>query len=467
MSIRVLQTSLIAVVLIAILASSGSQADVPPHITYQGRLTGSHGEPETGTYEIDFRIYDADVGGSMVWKENHPSVVVEEGLFTVMLGSIAPFGALFDGSQFWLAIEVDGGGESDPRTPMVMVPYAYRSAVADSAVTAPGDFVEIDGDVMTGDLEFEAGDGGQPEANMNIGSGHVNLEFRDSDSLISKIWGQDYGGAYFYNGSDGDIRVKIDAVHAGGKIQMRDEHENLEIVLDAGDEYNNSVQLPSRSIDEQEILNEPGIARNKDTWFIQVPDTLPVEIVRSTIRAPASGYVVAVGRGYMWMTGERHNSVQISLTTSATEWPYSAFETETGVGREPNRGYDLVRYDSFSLERVWSVDSAESLTCYMLARQYEVLSDYAAIHNPSVLLMYFPTSYGSVSTWVSADEAEQFDRVAAAPMGDSPIGKTSSEALYKVDLRELEIRALKKRLEAQQAERDYEEARKQQGQNRQ
>ena len=67
------------------------------------------------------------------------------------------------------------------------------------------------------------------------------------------------------------------------------------------------------------------------------------------------------------------------------------------------------------------------------------------IYDPVIMATYFPTSYGSVFTTVSTSEVEQFDDaelVSVPDRGEAGGGET----VYKVDLRELELKAKEARL---------------------
>jgi len=59
-------------------------------ISYQSRLADSEGNPLTGKYNVEFRIYDVPTGGVPLWEElwtGSNAVDVSDGLFNVMLGS--------------------------------------------------------------------------------------------------------------------------------------------------------------------------------------------------------------------------------------------------------------------------------------------------------------------------------------------------------------------------------------------
>lgn len=71
------------------------RAQVPQLLNYQGRLTDAAGKPRTGSFSMSFAI----LGGPSAWAESQ-TVVVNNGFFSVLLGSITPFPAnLFQGGS--------------------------------------------------------------------------------------------------------------------------------------------------------------------------------------------------------------------------------------------------------------------------------------------------------------------------------------------------------------------------------
>jgi hypothetical protein len=116
------------------IAMGSASADVPQMTNYQGRLTDAAGNPIDTTVEMTFRLYEDEAGTSQLWKETHAGVVVTNGLFEVVLGSIQPLASsFFDGSEKWLGIQIDEGSVSLPLTPIVSVAYAERSIFSDTA----------------------------------------------------------------------------------------------------------------------------------------------------------------------------------------------------------------------------------------------------------------------------------------------------------------------------------------------
>ncbi len=99
-------------------------ATVGTAFTYQGRLTEGSGLAN-GTYDFQFKLYDASTGGSQVGSTVTKSgVSVSEGLFSVELD----FGDVFDGTALWLEVAVKKPSESSyttlGRQKLTAAPYA-------------------------------------------------------------------------------------------------------------------------------------------------------------------------------------------------------------------------------------------------------------------------------------------------------------------------------------------------------
>jgi alpha-tubulin suppressor-like RCC1 family protein len=119
--------------------SFSARAQSPPsEFNYQGRLTDLAGAPITGTVSMTFQLYDTDVGGAPLWEETQALVSVDEGIFTVLLGSVEPFDAwgIEFSQQYWLAIEVAGDpmGERMPVVPVPTAHYAINAGMLEGVV---------------------------------------------------------------------------------------------------------------------------------------------------------------------------------------------------------------------------------------------------------------------------------------------------------------------------------------------
>src|SRR5690242_6695162 len=72
------------------LAAPGQQglSAGPTTVTFEGYLATLGGTPITGTHDLTFRLYSAATGDTALWTEDHDSVVVSSGLYSVQLGSV-------------------------------------------------------------------------------------------------------------------------------------------------------------------------------------------------------------------------------------------------------------------------------------------------------------------------------------------------------------------------------------------
>jgi len=103
-----------------------SYAAIPHLINYQGKLTDSSGTSLNGSYNITFRLYDAETAGNLLWQETQTGVLVQKGVFSILLGSVTALNLPFD-KQYYLAIQVGTDAEMSPRQRITSAGYAFRA----------------------------------------------------------------------------------------------------------------------------------------------------------------------------------------------------------------------------------------------------------------------------------------------------------------------------------------------------
>ena len=119
-------------------------------INYQGFLTDQDGKALTGNYNIIFRLYpDTNIAANWVWSEEQ-TVAVENGLYSVLLGSSVPMTAEKLNNNKFLGITVKGELEMLPRLLLASVPFSFHSDKLDNKDAV--DFVAVAGDTVTGPL---------------------------------------------------------------------------------------------------------------------------------------------------------------------------------------------------------------------------------------------------------------------------------------------------------------------------
>jgi hypothetical protein len=110
-------------------------------IAYQGRLADTAGNPLTGTYPSIFRLYSQNSGGTPLWEEQWTgpnSIAISDGLFNVMLGSLAPIPQelVTGNANLWLGVTVGSDDEMIPRVQVGSVFYARQAlTVPDGSIS--------------------------------------------------------------------------------------------------------------------------------------------------------------------------------------------------------------------------------------------------------------------------------------------------------------------------------------------
>ena len=109
---------------------------VPRAMSYQGILKDSGGDPVVDSvYDVTFRIYDAESGGTSEWSTVLPCTT-SAGYFSALFDNVnIPFD-----EDYWLELEVDEELLT-PRQKISMVGYSARSDTSDYA-TAGGGWVD-------------------------------------------------------------------------------------------------------------------------------------------------------------------------------------------------------------------------------------------------------------------------------------------------------------------------------------
>ncbi len=128
---------LIPFVLLALAATL--LADVPPTISYQGRLTDS-GVPVNGLKSVRFQIYDRS--SNPIWNSGTVNVTFSDGLFTVELGQSPqpplPLEVWPSDTAMSLGVTIETNPELSPRLHFKTVPYAMHALTAESAASGGG-----------------------------------------------------------------------------------------------------------------------------------------------------------------------------------------------------------------------------------------------------------------------------------------------------------------------------------------
>lgn len=126
----------ILVSLIIMLSAFISAQTIPTTINYQGVLKdGSGNIVANGDYNISFKLYNLEAGGTALWTETKLINVVD-GIINTQLGSTSPILLPFT-EAYWLGVTIAAGSELIPRIKFTSVPYSFMSMnVPDGTITA-------------------------------------------------------------------------------------------------------------------------------------------------------------------------------------------------------------------------------------------------------------------------------------------------------------------------------------------
>ncbi len=103
-------------------------------LTYKGELKSTTNQIVTSSYTMTFKIYSTSDSQVELWNEVHQDVSVNQGVFSVELGSITPLGAdLAQYQQLFVGLQIEDGIEFSPRMKLGTV---LRSKFADVALHA-------------------------------------------------------------------------------------------------------------------------------------------------------------------------------------------------------------------------------------------------------------------------------------------------------------------------------------------
>lgn len=174
-------------------------AEVPELMSFQGMLSDSNNTPLTGTYSVQFSIYNSETDGSHIWSETQ-SVDVNDGLFSVLLGAVNPVTAdvFSKGTSLrYLGIKIGSDDEMTPRQRIASVGYAFAAENLGPGVVN----VDPNGDVGIGTSSPGIVDGAEQYLTVTTGGGDTaSLELRG------------------YNGTAGGNVARIDFIQGAMTI---------------------------------------------------------------------------------------------------------------------------------------------------------------------------------------------------------------------------------------------------------
>ncbi|MCP4105252.1 MAG: hypothetical protein GY749_06910 [Desulfobacteraceae bacterium] len=276
-----------AIILAAVLAMAVSvvyaqqETSVPPLINYQGMLADANGNPMIGTKKLTFNIYDAAIGGNLVWgPQVFDSVPLINGRFNVILGTTDNNGKLiidaFDAKERYLGITVDSNSEISPRQQILSAPYAIQAV---NAETIKGTKAQLDANgIFIRKITRATGNG--PETGAGLITGRVLKFNKIRDDTAIRIGYTD--NTRVMNGA-GRLEIIVDGVSCPGGALIYDyamlnspnsnHHGSQQVVgycqgITSGE---HEIQIRTGTVSEYPV-GDIDIGYKYSTWVIEVEE---------------------------------------------------------------------------------------------------------------------------------------------------------------------------------------------------
>jgi hypothetical protein len=188
------------------------QAALGTVFTYQGRLQDG-GNPANGTYDFEFRLFDAATGGIQYGNAiTIGDVAVNNGFFTVELNF---GGSAFTGDARWLQIGVRPGASTgaytllSPRQPLNAVPYALGLRPGAGIMTTGFTGLAIQNNSTSSNARglVVSSASGTGIIAQSSGTGTTLSVQNNGAGPLIQAFGNNGGGAEFQIGNNGDVFV--------------------------------------------------------------------------------------------------------------------------------------------------------------------------------------------------------------------------------------------------------------------
>ena len=116
--------------LITLTATYPLFSQTPSQIHYQGLLADEQGKPVNGNRNIAIKLFHVANGGNATYEENIGAVAITNGIYSFAFGAVGNgIAPALTSSEIYLAVFVNGT-EQAPRTKILAVPFALKSADA-------------------------------------------------------------------------------------------------------------------------------------------------------------------------------------------------------------------------------------------------------------------------------------------------------------------------------------------------
>jgi len=373
-----------------------SWGGIPHQMNFQGMLSDDTGQPLNGTCKLEFSIYNALSGGTALWTEQHLGVVVENGLFSVVLGEFLSIpDSVFNEAERYLGISIGTNPQLTPRIQLTSVGYAYRALVADSAsvalsASAGGGWTDQGKVVRLESIIDSVGIGiDSPQVKLDV-SGDI----RASDSLLAHqlcLGAPLMSGGIFliYGQLSADPIIKAHESSGSGFLSINGDRSAIFDMSTSGD---SSVMLPVSSISNEEIENEAGIGNDQRTDGYVAINSMATTILDRKMNFPSEGNALVIATGNLAIAHKKgtEDKVFIGVSNSDIALPGS----QNHLKSIPSVWDSADVYDIITVQGCFSVNSGENWF-YFLGQKLG--GGNIKMFDAELNVLFVPTSYEAVS----------------------------------------------------------------------
>ena len=204
---------------------------VPQLLKHQGFTSDSQGTPLNGSANAIFNLYAEETDGESIWTQT-VSLTFDNGYYSITLGPGTPELSIeiFDGSELYLGMTLEGQTEFSPRMKIGSMPYAFRAKAVEGEVKAVGGLV-VDGvEVIDSDQQWTGNNisfNDLEDIPSDLADGDdVGLEGSGTGGTLAKFTESGLGDSLMVE-SDGNIGVGTDdpqsTVQIAGGLQIEDD----------------------------------------------------------------------------------------------------------------------------------------------------------------------------------------------------------------------------------------------------
>lgn len=444
----------VGVVLFLLAVSTGRvYGEIPQELAWQGVVLDSNNVPlSDGVYTFHFGIFSDDVGGTPLWDESQ-AVTVQSGVLNVLLGKLNPIpDSAFSGPARFLQVQFEDQAPYEPRTRIVSVGYAYRTASVDGALAG-----QLAGDLaVTGGVQASALTVAVPEEALeSVALGSVAAHLQPDGGVVELF--DEANSVLVYagpdpNGTGGQISVSSNPLGTTGILLEGNSDNSMEprlaivgsqaaLNFDLKPGGDISLVLPPGTITSDQIKDESGLASGVQPGAVLDIEDSYRSLASATATFPADGYAMVIAestfRGQCtesWLDGRL-----LDNTEPAANWYWDPGDFD--------QWYDQRQ----TYVHASAVDSGTH-TFELQIRQTRGRTDAV---DARVTILFVPTNYGLIATSVDAGAGGAADSTQVEPVDVADIDvneeRTSSVAANQARIEE-ELQAMAERLSVLQAE---------------